>query len=110
MKEKIPLGLGMGGEDWKVGVRVVVVGSGQRWCVWCLVSVCVRVVCVGGGCGCGDLGRGGGGRWWCCCWCWVVVVVVGEYVAGWGREDAGMMRGWAGGDVMWWCGGGVEAW
>ena len=56
-------------------------------------------------------GGGGGGRWWCCCWwCWVVVVVVGEYVAGWGREDAGMMRGWAGGDVMWWCGGGVEAW
>ena len=40
----------------------------------------------------------------------MVVVVVGEYVAGWGREDAGMMRGWAGGDVMWWCGGGVEAW
>ncbi len=78
--------------------------------VWCLVSVCVRVVCVGGGCGCGDLGRGGGGWWWCCCWCWVVVVVVGEYVAGWGREDAGMMRGWASGDVMWWCGGGVEAW
>ena len=37
-------------------------------------------------------------------------VGVGEYVAGWGREDAGMMRGWAGGDVMWWCGGGVEAW
>ena len=36
-------------------------------------------------------------------------VRVGEYVAGWGREDAGMMRGWAGGDVMWWCGGGVEA-
>ena len=36
-------------------------------------------------------------------------VGVGEYVAGWGREDAGMMRGWAGGDVMWWCGGGVEA-
>ena len=55
-------------------------------------------------------GGGWGGRWWCCCWCWVVVVVVGEYVAGWGREDAGMMRGWASGDVMWWCGGGVEAW
>ena len=57
-----------------------------------------------------------GHSWW---WCRVVVVVVavmmmgvgvGEYVAGWGREDAGMMRGWAGGDVMWWCGGGVEAW